>query len=365
MSELAEVSDELIDAISDSRREPKWLREFRMKSLNLFRKLPVELSPLYTKYVDLAGVDLESTNIRLPEPLQSQTESAISKLKSERALTLYQIEGKTIQPDLPEALRKEGLEFTDIGTAINHDPEFFKGHFLEKAILPEQDKFAALNNALFTAGLFLHVPKGIELTIPLRHVTVLDSAGYGLFSQNVVIADNRSKFTFVEELYSMRPTAQAKRSTYSSISEVHLHDGADVTYASINDLASNFNVFLNKKSIGKRDSNIVWSSGQVGGAYVRSRLESVMEEPGASSENVEVVFGASTQRFDTVSNITHIGPNTSGHAISKGVVKDKARSLFKGMIKIEKNAKNSRAYLAEHAMILGKDARADAIPGLE
>jgi Fe-S cluster assembly scaffold protein SufB len=86
---------------------------------------------------------------------------------------------------------------------------------------------------------------------------------------------------------------------------------------------------------------------------------------GASSENVEVVFGAGTQRFDAVSNITHIGENTSGHAISKGVVKDKARSLFKGMIRIEKSAKNSRAYLAEHGMILGKDAMADAIPGLE
>src|SRR5208337_2569164 len=86
---------------------------------------------------------------------------------------------------------------------------------------------------------------------------------------------------------------------------------------------------------------------------------------GASSENIEVVFGSGTQRFDTVSNITHIGQNTSGHAISKGVVKEKARSLFKGMIRINKDAKNSRAYLAEHGMILGKEARADAIPGLE
>jgi Fe-S cluster assembly protein SufB/Fe-S cluster assembly protein SufD len=90
-----------------------------------------------------------------------------------------------------------------------------------------------------------------------------------------------------------------------------------------------------------------------------------MKGEGASSENVEVVFGAGTQRFDTVSNMSQIGPNTSGHAVSKGVVKDKARLLFKGMIRITKNAKNSRAYLAEHGMILGKEARVDAIPGLE
>jgi len=144
-----------------------------------------------------------------------------------------------------------------------------------------------------------------------------------------------------------------------------MHEGADVTYASINNLAPHFNVFSNKKSLGERDSKITWSTGMIGGAYTRSRLESVMKAEGASSENIEVVFGAGTQRFDTVSNITHIGPNTSGHAVSKGVVKDRARSVFKGMIRIEENAKNSRAYLAEHGMILGKDALANAIPGLE
>jgi Fe-S cluster assembly scaffold protein SufB len=90
-----------------------------------------------------------------------------------------------------------------------------------------------------------------------------------------------------------------------------------------------------------------------------------MNDQGATSENVEVVFGSDAQRFDTISNITHMGSNTSGHAISKGVVRDKARLVFKGMIRICKDAKNSRAYLAEHGMILGKEARADAIPGLE
>jgi Fe-S cluster assembly protein SufB len=181
----------------------------------------------------------------------------------------------------------------------------------------------------------------------------------------LVMAEPRSKFTVLEEFYSTRLTGQVKKSAYSGLSEVHLRDGADVTYASINNLAPNVNIFMNKKSIGERDSKIVWSSGLLGGAYTRSRLESAMTGRGASSENVEVVFGAGTQRFDAVSNITHIGENTSGHAISKGVVKDKARSLFKGMIRIEKSAKNSRAYLAEHGMILGKDALADAIPGLE
>ncbi len=367
MSELTltQATDQYIRSLVELRQEPEWLREFRIKSLTHFRKLPAEISNLYTKYVDLAGVDFESMSLAPTEPSKEQIDVVLDKLKSDRALTIFQIESKTFPADLPEALRKEGVAFTDIGTAIRTEPEFFSRYFLEKAILPEEDKFAALNNALFTSGFYLHVPKGIEVTVPFRFVTILDAEGHGVFAQNLVMAENRSKFTILEELYSTRLNAQSRKSTYSGLSEVYLNEGAEVTYGSINNLAQSVNVFSNKKSVGKRDSKIVWSSGLLGGAFTRSRLESVMKDSGATSENVEVVFGAGTQRFDTVSNITHSGPNTSGHAISKGVVRDKARSIFKGMIRIDKNAKNSRAYLAEHAMILSKDALADAIPGLE
>jgi len=367
MSELmiTQATDESIETFSKARQEPTWLQEFRAKSLKLFLELPVELSNLYTKYADLTGVNLESINTVLPEPKPLEIEAIRNKLETKAALTIYQFGPKTICPVLPEALKKEGVIFTDIETAIHNDPEIFRTYFLEKAIQPEDDKFGALNGALFTSGIYLYVPKGIEIIVPFRHVTMLDAEGCGLFSQNAIIADNRSKFTIVEELYSKQLTGQTKKSMYSGLSEVHLREGAEVTYASINNLASNVNIFSNKKSVGAKDSKIVWSSALLGGAYIRSRLESVMEGSGATSENIEVVFGAGTQRFDTVSNITHIGENTTGHAISKGVVKDQARALFKGMIRIEKNAKNSRAYLAEHGMILGKEALADAIPGLE
>jgi len=362
---LTKASEPNIRSQAKSRHEPEWLVDFRIKSLNLFRKLPPELSPLYTKYVDLAGIELESINLTPAEPSVSEVEEVTRKLGSDRALTLFQIESKVIRPSVPEALTREGVVFTDLMSAIQHDPEHFRRYFLEKAILPEDDKFAALNNALFTSGFYLYVPKGIEVTVPFRQVTILDSEESGLFAQNLIIAENRSKFTVLEEQYSTDMRERARKSTYSGLSEVHLHDGAEVTYASINNLSPSTNIFTNKKSMGARDSRIVWSSGFLGGSHTRARLESVMNGPGASSENVEVVFGTGTQRYDTVSNITHIGPNTSGHAISKGVVKDKARSLFKGMIRIEETAKNSRAYLAEHGMILSKDALADAIPGLE
>lgn len=366
MSESTSAATETgIQTISDAQNEPDWLRKFRSKSLKLYQELPIELSTLYTKYADLGGLDLESVSTELPEPKDSEVQLVREKLDAKTVITLYQIESRTMAPTLPSALQKEGVVFTDIRTAIKNSPDLFARYFAEKAILSEQDKFAALNNALFTTGFYLYVPQGIEITVPLRYVTILDSEARALFVQNLVVADDRSKFTILEESYSTQMTGQTRRSTYSGLSEVHLREGAEVTYANISNLAANYNVFLNRKSVGEGDSKIVWASGLLGGAYTRSRLESIMNNQGASSENIEVVFGSGTQRFDTVSNITHIGQNTSGHAISKGVVKDKSRVVFKGMIRITKDAKNSRAYLAEHGMILGKDARADAIPGLE
>jgi Fe-S cluster assembly protein SufB len=158
---LASATEQSITALSGSRKEPDWLQTFRIRSLKLFRELPAELSSLYTKYVDLAGIDVESTTLGVPEPTQGEIDELVTKLKSDRAITLYQIDSKIIEPELPESLRKEGIVFTDIGTAISRDPEFFRRYFLKKAILPENDKFAALNNALFTTGFFVHVPKGI------------------------------------------------------------------------------------------------------------------------------------------------------------------------------------------------------------
>jgi Fe-S cluster assembly protein SufB len=239
----ASATETNIQTISDTQNEPDWLRKFRNRSLKLYRELPIELSTLYTKYADLGGLDLESISTDLPEPNESKIQLVREKLDAKTVITLYQFESKTIAPTLPAALQKEGVIFTDIRTAIKNAPELFARYFAEKAILPEQDKFAALNNALFTTGFYLYVPKGIEITVPFRYVTILDSESRALFAQNLVVADERSKFTILEEAYSTQMTGQTQRSMYSGLGEVHLREGGEVTYASISNLAANYNVF--------------------------------------------------------------------------------------------------------------------------
>lgn len=215
MSELtlAEASEQAIAKLSQARKEPDWLRTFRAKSLKLFRELPAELSNLYTKYADLTGVDFESTSLDLPEPSSEEIDNVVGKFKSDRAITIYQLESKTLQPEIPDALLKEGVVFTEIGTAISRDPEYFRRYFLEKAILSEEDKFAALNNAFFNSGFFLHVPKGLEITTPFRMVTVLSSEGSSLFAE---FDHGRTE----KQIHSTRGTLFDK--AYSAVEEIHL-----------------------------------------------------------------------------------------------------------------------------------------------
>ncbi len=260
-------------------------------------------------------------------------------------------------------LEKEGIMFTDIQSALVKFPDLAQTRFA-KAIPPDDDKFAALNDAFFTAGTFLYVPKGLNIKIPFRNIILLKNRGQASFTHNIIVAEENSKLNFLQEAYSRLGAGQGS-SLYSEVTEVYLGEGAEVNFASLQNFEEDVHSAVNRRSIAQRDARMNWTVGHIGGGTTRSRMDSVLNGQGATAEDVEVVFGSESQRFDIVTDLTHQGLHTTGHVLARGVLRDSARSIFKGMIRIEEGAKNSNSYLAEHAMILSKKARADAIPGLE
>ncbi len=351
--------------LSKNRSEPAWLREFRTEALETFQRLPLELSSLYTKYVDLGNVNLNSFN---PLPAEKSTPLSSEELKlltgEETAFTLIQSEGQTLLPELPQELTKLGVIFTDITTALNAHEDLVKAYILKKAIPPQDDKFAALNSAFFTKGALLYVPKGIEISTPFRTVNILNEPNASLFAQTTIVADAASKFTVIEENYTTSKESPPQ-AIHSGVTEVYLKPDSHVTFGSLQSFGGTVNVFANRRSIGEDKSLMSWAFGYLGGDLTRSRMDSVMRGTGASAELVELVFGNASQRLDLVSNLIHEGESTSGKSQTKGVLRERARAIFKGLIRIGKQAKNANAYLAEHAMLLSKEARSDAIPGLE
>ncbi len=361
---LQNLSRKTVAELSERLHEPSWLREFRLKAFEQFEKLPIEQSALYSKYVDLSGVDFSSINLQPEFGKQAPADFVEAIRRSRKGHTQVQLDSATTPAEVPEDLRKIRVRFSDITSAIREDPEFFRPYFLEKAIMPHEDKLAALNCALFACGVFLYVPKGVEVSLPFRSVFILNEPRKGIISHTIIVADVGSKITFLDELYTQDESTKAP-GLHSAVHEIYAREGSEVKYGAIQALGSEKISFSNKRSIGERDSRVSWAIGYFGGKLTKSKMDMVLKGQGASADDNEIVFGSGNQRFDIATNLLHKGTNTSGQVHAKCVLKDKARSLLKGLITIDEVAKNSNAYLAEHGMMLSPDARADAIPGLE
>ncbi len=278
---------------------------------------------------------------------------------------LLQLDSNTVKIHLPSGLQSQGLVFTNILDAIRDHPDLVKPSFKRRAETLPDDKYEAFTSAFFSTGIFIHVPEGLEVSLPLRALMLNDEPGGGVIAFNLIVAEANSKVTFVEEGYSTDKEAGEQTALLSNVTEVYAGEGAQTNYASIQSFAENVAILANRRSIGQKDSHATWTLGHFGGGVTRSRLESVLAGPGATAEDVEVLFGSGKQRFDAVSDLTQLAQSTTGTILVRGVLRDKSRSIFKGMIRIGKNAKNSNAYLAQHAMLMSKEARSDAIPGLE
>jgi FeS assembly protein SufD len=365
-SSLATPSQNMVKELSGLLSEPGEIGQLRANALDLFTKLPLEKSPLYSKYVDMvSGLNLDSIEPGRPTSSRELPReiSHLVKARDEPTLAL-QVDSQMVRTEVHGTLEKEGIVFTDIENAVAKYPDLARPH-LSKAIPPDDDKFAALNTAFFTGGTFLFVPKGLSIKIPFRNIVLLKSRGMGSFTRNIIVAEENTKVTFLQEAYSKLEPGKQETALYSETTEIYAGEGAEVNFASVQNFENNVHSLINRRSIVGRDARMNWTIGHIGGGITRSRVDSILNGQGAVAEDVEVVFGAEAQRFDVVTDLTHEAPNTTGHVLARGVLRDSARSIFKGMIRIEPGAKNSNSYLAEHAMILSKKARADAIPGLE
>jgi FeS assembly protein SufD len=353
-----EVVVQTIASRSEHAGEPTWLRDLRIEAFNVYKKLPVEISSLYTKHSELK-VDVDNYNVGKSV---SWEQTSLDSLNANLGLE-QNVPGRTqVGTKIGWGQMSSNVEVSDIIRAMVEQSDTFRDLVRSRAISLGEDKFVAFNTAFFDCGLFLRVPKNEDVKIPIRNLTFLDPENPISVGYNVILAEEGSRVTLLSESYCH---GRVQSGLLSQVTEIYLKDNAQVNYAEINGVDKNTIVLANRRAICGRDSRIVWTVGNFGGSLTRSRLDSHFRGQGASAEDVEVVFADSTQKFDLVSDLVHEATDTKGRIVAKGVLKDKARSIFKGMIRIGKEAKRADAYLAEHAMLLSPEARSDAIPGLE
>jgi len=359
VSQLLSVAE----ATGETLGEPDWLTRFRLKSLEMYRALPVERSTLYLRHHEAPEIEED----RLAEMVRLKGDRPIPQ----RFMPLTEAENEPVAVhvgsflahiNLPERLAKRGVEFMSLPEAIRRSPERFREIFSEKSVSYDLDKFAALNNSLFSSGVFVHIPDNVEVDSTFRVVWVLDESGEAQFGQTVVMVGANSSVSLTEETYG---PVRGSGGLMSLIAELRLAEGARARYASLQDLGPETAFLSNRKVSAGKDSSASWAAALIGGSVTKLRVDSQLEGDGSRVKDLEVVFGGASQRFDVTANLLHRGSGTQGRILVKGVVKDSAKSLLKGIIGIEPKSKNASSYLAEHAMILSPDARAHAIPGLE
>ena len=356
---LSALKSSLIDEISSSKNEPDWLKEYRKSSLRIYEELPVEVSPLYNKYTDAKrmnpkkiGLSINSDS-KIPDFLSKRVE----ELKTENGI--IQIGSNILSANLSEELKSKGVIIASIDDALkqNHD-------IIEKAIKSSnsnEDKYTALNNAAFNSGIFVYIPKNQIIDEPIHLFSCLSEDGISTISRNIIFVEDNAKANIVQELYSPKNEQQAYLELMNT--SIGANSNLDVTTLQMMDQSSiNFST---RNSQLAQDSKINWYLGLFGAMLSRYRIDYHLNGTGAMANDSEVIFGNKEQSFDLNTIVNHNKESTEGKVVEKSILKDKSKSLFKGMIRINENAAHSNSFLSGRSILLDKGAKSDAIPGLE
>ena len=357
---LSKLNTTHIDEISSSRNEPDWLKDYRKNSLSIYDSLPIEMSPLYNKYTDAKKMDPEkvflstSTTATVPDFLKKR----LGELENE--ICIIQIGTNIHKINLPDDLKSKGLVISSISDAIEKNSELVKRAL--DASKSGEDKFTALNNAAFNSGIFIHIPRNLVLDKPVYFLTCLSDDDHSVISRNVIFADESSKAAIVQELYSPKTEAQQ---AYLELLNTNLAANAQLDITTLQMMDQHAVTFTTRRTDLAQDSKVNWYSGLFGSMLSRYKIEYFLNGNGASSNDSEVIFGNNEQSFDIQTNVNHESPSTEARVVEKSILRNKSKSLFKGMIRIKENAAKSNSFLSGRSILLDKDAKSDAIPGLE
>lgn len=357
---LSKLNSSHIEEISEANNDPAWLREYRKNAFTIFQQLPPEVSPLYNKYSDANKMDQEQIMFSL------SSDSTIPDFVKDRLVeigdnpSIVQIGTNIHKINIPPELREKGLVMCSIQDAIKNYGDKIKKSFEQTD--PKRDKYIALNNAFFNSGIFIYVPQNLILEKTIHLVSSLSLDQTSTISRNVVVAEDSSKSSVVQEIYAPQAT---KQQAYLELLDVSISPNSQfdlVTLQAMDETAVNFS---SRVARIERDGRMNWYLGLFGSHLSRYKVDNFLNGQGATAQDTEVVFGNKNQSYDLASNLIHNAPSTIGRVLEKSVLKDTAKSLFKGMIRIEKDAHHAESYLSGHSILLDKGAKSDSIPGLE
>jgi Fe-S cluster assembly protein SufB len=364
------LNEEVVREISAMKNEPEWMLDFRLRSLGIFHSKP---TPHWGGNI---GIDFQDIYYYI-KPTDHQGRSwddvpddikrTFDKLGIPEAEKKYlagvkaQYESEVVYGSLKEDLSKQGVVFTDTDSAIRKYPELIHEYF-GTIIPPEDNKFAALNSAVWSGGSFIYVPPGVHIAFPLQAYFRINAANMGQFERTLIIVDEGASCHYVE---GCTAPMYSTESLHSAVVEVVARRGARVRYTTIQNWANNIYNLVTKRAVAYQDSLVEWVDGNLGSRLTMKYPSVYLKEPGARAEILSVAFASAGQHQDAGAKVVHCAPHTSSRIVSKSISKNGGRASYRGLVKIEKGAKKSKSNVVCDALILDPRSRSDTYPYIE
>jgi len=272
-----------------------------------------------------------------------------------------QFDSEVIYGSVSEDLDNQGVIFTDTDTALREHPELLREYF--GTIIPSLDnKFAALNSAVWSGGSFIYIPPGVKIEFPLQAYFRINAQNMGQFERTLIIVDEGAEIHYVE---GCTAPMYSSDSLHSAVVEVICKKNARCRYTTIQNWANNIYNLVTKRAVCMADATMEWVDGNLGSQLTMKYPAVYMMEPGAHGEILSIAFSGKGQHQDAGAKLVHAAPNTTGQIISKSISKDGGRSSYRGLVKVEKGAHNAKNNVVCDALILDAESRSDTYPYIE
>lgn len=364
------LSKEIVGQISEIKREPSWMREFRLSSLELFEQRPM---PTWGGSIDIDFQDifyyLKPTDHqgKTWDDVPAEIKETFDKLGIPEAEKKYlagvkaQFESEVVYGSLKSELVDQGVIFTDTDTAVREHSDLVREYF-GKIIPPNDNKFAALNSAVWSGGSFIYVPPGVHIEFPLQAYFRINAENMGQFERTLIIVDEGASVHYVEGCTAPMYTSE---SLHSAVVEVVVKRNARCRYTTIQNWANNIYNLVTKRAYAYGDATMEWVDGNLGSKLTMKYPAVHMMEPGARGEILSIAFSSAGQHQDAGAKLVHAAPNTTGQIISKSISKNGGRSSYRGLVRVEPGATGSKNNVVCDALILDPESRSDTYPYIE
>lgn len=362
------LSKEVVEQISHHKSEPAWMLKNRVEALSRFEAFPMpmwggNLSDINFDKIHyyLKPTDKETKNWDdVPEYIK-RTFERLGTPQAEReslAGVKNQFDSEVVQGSLKEVWSKQGVVFLSMDEGLKQYPDLVKQYF--GTVIPFGDnKFAALNTAVWSGGSFVYVPKGVEVTLPLQAYFRINAQNAGQFERTLIIADEGSKVHYVEGCTS--PTYSTS-SLHSAVVEIVVKKGARVQYTTVQNWYKHVYNLVTKRAYVEEDGEMVWTDFNMGSKLTMKYPSFILAGKGARGETLSMALAGAGQHQDTGSKAFHLAPHTSSTIISKSISKDGGRTTYRGMVNIGPHAHGSKNKVVCDALILDPESRSDTYP---